>query len=147
MVICKIRKIKESDIPTLYEMLKESLSQKYTSVYDTKLPSFKQSSNYVKKFLKGSKNHEFEQWYVIINEKKEIMGQVFLQKKNYVGYTILRKYRNKGVATKGIKLLLSKHPRKKYYLIIHYHNKQSIHIAEKFGFIPKGLVFEKITKK
>jgi len=73
LVICKIRKIKESDIPTLYQMLKESLSQKYTSVYDTELPSFKQSSNYVKKFLKGSKNHEFEQWYVIINEKKEIM--------------------------------------------------------------------------
>lgn len=51
MVICKIRKITKKDIPILYDLLKCSLSQKYTSVYDNPIPPFTQSEKYVLKFL------------------------------------------------------------------------------------------------
>jgi len=145
MVICKIRKITKKDIPILYDLLKYSLSQKYTSVYDNPIPPFTQSEKYVLKFFKN-KNHFFKHWYVIINEQNEIMGQVYLQERNYIGYTVFPKYQRKGVATNAIKLLLSKHPRKKYYLLLHNKHIKSINLGKKFGFKPKGLIYEKISK-
>lgn len=161
---CKLRPIQKTDIPILYELLKESLSQRYTSVYDSKLPTYEKSEKFVLDFLKknkdhykksktkentpqSQKSHEFDKWYVIINPKKEIVGQVFITKNDYLGYGVLKKFRRQGIASEGIRLIMKRHPRKRYYLTIHQKNKESLGAANKLGFKPKGLILEKIPKQ
>lgn len=162
-VQCKLRPIKKTDIPILYELLRQSLSQRYTSAYDTKLPTYKKSEKFVLNFLKKTKSqdnqtkkeknstqslksHEFDKWYVIINKENVIMGQVFITKNNYLGYGILKKFQVRGLATQGIRLIMKRHPRKKYYVGIHHKNKKSINLARKLNFKLKGLILEKISK-
>lgn len=156
----RLRRINKKDIPVLYELLKESLSEEFTSVYDTKLPSFKKSEKFVLDFLEINKTqlqknktekirskkqriHEFDKWYVILDKKNQITGQVFITKNNFLGYTVFKKFQDRGIAVKGIKLIMKLHPRKKYFVMIHHKNEKSKHIANKLGFNLKGYVLEK----
>ena len=143
MVICKLKLIQKNDIQILYELLKESLSQNYSSIWDTTLPSFKKSNQYVLKYFSDKKNHDFKKWYVILNQDNKIVGQIFLKKQNEIGYTIFKKYQGKGFAQKAIRLLIKNNPREKYCVMIHKKNSVSIHVAKKLGFKPKGVILEK----
>ena len=143
----KLRLVEEKDIPVLYDMLKEMLDTPNSSVNERPLPKFQDSKEFVMKYLQNNKEHEIDFWYIVIDENNEILGGVKISKKNYISYQILKKFQNKGIASKAIQLLMETHPRDRYFAIINQENKNSIKLAEKFEFVPKAFVFEKVVKK
>ena len=143
----KLRLVEEKDIPVLYDMLKEMLETPNSSVNERPLPKFEDSKEYVMKYLKKNKDHEIDSWYMVIGENNEILGSVKISKKNYISYQILKNFQNKGLASKAIQMLMEAHPRDRYFAIINQENEYSVKLAEKFGFVPKAFVFEKVVEK
>ena len=142
---CKLRLVEERDIPLLYDILKEFLMIPNADVNERPLPPFEESKNFVMKYLFDNENHEYHKWYIVINENDEPMGSVWISKKNYIAYHILPQFRHKGMGQKAIKLLMEANPRKRYFAAVNQKNEASINFIKKFGFQPKGIIFEKIT--
>ena len=139
----KIRLIKENEITILYEHLKEFLNTPYASTTGNLLPKFEDSEKFVKMYFFENENHEYDKWYMVLNEKDEIIGNVYITKKNMIAYHILRKYQHRGYGEESIKLLIEQNPRRKYFATVNIKNGVSINFIKKFGFVEKGYIFEK----
>ena len=83
---CKIRLVEEKDIPILYEQLKEFLETPNASTTGNPLPPFENSKKFVMKYLYENENHEYDQWYMVINNEDKIVGNVYINKKNTIAY-------------------------------------------------------------
>lgn len=81
--------------------------------------------------------------YIIMNESDEKIGHVHIMQNNEIGYAVIPKFQNKGIGTEAVKKIMEMHHRDRYFLTIHNQNISSIRIAEKNGFKPKGIIFEK----
>jgi len=141
-----LRLVEESDIPILYEMLKEMLETQNSSVNERPLPPLSESQKYVKKYLHDNDNHEIDFWYVIIDKKSNVIGSTKISNKNYVSYQVLKQFRGSGIGTKAVELLIKLHPRNRYFATINFKNEPSLRLIEKLGFQKKALVFEKIIE-
>ena len=143
---CKLRLVDEKDIPILYEMLKEFYLIPNARIHATPLPPFEHSRKYVMKYLDDNENHEYYKWYLVIDEKENVLGSVYITKKDYLNYQIFNQYQNRGVGQTTVKLLMKENPRDRYFVIVNQKNERSLKLVKKFGFIPKGTIFEKIIK-
>jgi len=94
---CKIRLVEESDIPILFEHLKQFLEVPNASTTGNPLPLFENSKKFVMKYLYENENHEYDKWYMVINDEDEILGNVYINKKNQIAYYILKKYQRQGL--------------------------------------------------
>ena len=142
----KIRLIKENEISILYEHLKEFLDTPYASTTGTPLPKFEDSEKFVKKYFFENENHEYDKWYMVLNEEDVIIGNVYITKKNMIAYHILKKYQRKGYGEESIMLLMKENPRDRYFATVNVKNEPSIKFIKKFGFFEKGCIFEKIIQ-
>ena len=79
----KIRLIKENEISILYEHLKEFLDTPYASTTGNPLPKFEDSEKFVKKYFFENENHEYDKWYMVLNEEDVIIGNVYITKKKH----------------------------------------------------------------
>ncbi len=138
----KIRLINEDEIKILYEHLKEFLNTPNASTTGNPLPRYEDSEKFVKKYFFENQNHEYAKWYMVLNEKDEIIGNVYITKKNMISYHILKKYQRQGHGEESIQLLMQENPRKKYFVTVNVKNEASINFIKKFGFIEKGYIFE-----
>jgi len=143
----KLRSVEESNIPILYEMLKEMYATPQASVNERPLVPYEDSKKFVMKYLHDNKNHEIDNWYMVIDDDKKILGSVKISKKNYISYQILRQFQNMGLGSKAVKMLMELHPRERYFATINQNNESSLKLVKKFGFKPKATVFEKIGEK
>ena len=98
---CKIRLVEESDIPILFEHLKQFLEVPNASTTGNPLPLFENSKKFVMKYLYENENHEYDKWYMVINDEDEILGNVYIKKKNIISYHILEKYQRQGFGEKA----------------------------------------------
>ena len=87
----KIRLIKENEISILYEHLKEFLDTPYASTTGNPLPKFEDSEKFVKKYFFENENHEYDKWYMVLNEEDVIIWNVYITKKIMIAYHILKK--------------------------------------------------------
>ena len=142
---CKIRLVEESDIPILFEHLKQFLEVPNASTTGNPLPLFENSKKFVMKYLYENENHEYDKWYMVINDEDEILGNVYINKKNQIAYYILKKYQRQGFGEKAVKLMMKENPRKRYFAIVNMKNKPSIEFIKKFKFKEKSFIFEKIN--
>ena len=140
---CKIRLVEESDIPILFEHLKEFLETPNASTTGNPLPLFEDSKKFVLKYLYENENHEYDKWYMVINDEDEILGNVYIKKKNIISYHILEKYQKQGFGETSVKLMMKKNPRKTYFAVVNMNNKPSIEFIKKFKFKEKAFIFEK----
>ena len=140
---CKIRLVEEEDIPILYEHLKEFLDTPNTSITGNPLPPFEDSKKFVMKYLYENENHEYDKWYMVINDEDEILGNVYINKKNIIAYHIIEKYQKHGFGEISVKLMMKKNPRKVYIAIVNINNESSIEFIKKLEFKEKALIFEK----
>jgi len=143
---CKLELVNEKDIPILYEMLKEFYLIPNARIHTTPLPPFEQSRKYIMKYLNDNENHEYHKWYLVIDEKENVLGSVYITKKDYLNYQIFNQYQNRGIGQTAVKLLMKENPRDRYFVIVNQKNERSLKLVKKFGFIPKGTIFEKIIK-
>ncbi|MBE18384.1 MAG: hypothetical protein CMO11_00160 [Thaumarchaeota archaeon] len=140
---CKIRLVEERDIPILFEHLKEFLETPNASTTGNPLPLFEDSKKFVLKYLYENENHEYDKWYMVINDEDEILGNVYIKKKNIISYHILEKYQKQGFGETSVKLMMKKNPRKTYFAVVNMNNKPSIEFIKKFKFKEKAFIFEK----
>ena len=140
---CKIRLVEERDIPILFEHLKQFLETPNRSTTGNPLPLFEDSKKFVMKYLYENENHEYDKWYMVINDEDEILGNVYINKKNMIAYHILEKYQRQGFGETAVKLMMEKNPRKRYFAIVNMKNKSSIEFIKKFKFKEKAFIFEK----
>ena len=110
-----LRRVNETDLRFLFNFLKERDPD--TNISHKKMPSFKEHKQFVK-----SKPYSY--WYVIELARKKI-GTIYLSKNNEIGIFIKIEYQNKGIATKALKLLITKHPRKRFLANVNPKNKFS----------------------
>jgi len=143
----KIRLVKENEILILYEHLKEFLDSPNASTTGNPLPKFEDSEKFVKGYLLDNKNHEYDKWYMVLNEEDKIIGNVVITKKNMVSYHILKEYQREGHGEESIELLMKENPRDRYFATVNIKNEPSINFIKKFGFVEKGYIFEKIIEK
>ena len=78
---CKIRLVNERDIPILYEHLREFVETPNASTSGNPLPPYDESKKFIMKYLIDNKNHEYDKWYIVLDENENIVGNVFLNKK------------------------------------------------------------------
>ena len=140
---CKIRLVEERDIPILFEHLKEFLETPNASTTGNPLPLFEDSKKFVLKYLYENENHEYDKWYMVINDEDEILGNIYIKKKNIISYHILEKYQKQGFGETSVKLMMKKNPRKTYFAVVNMNNKPSIEFIKKFKFKEKAFIFEK----
>ena len=140
---CKIRLVEESDIPILFEHLKEFLETPNARTTGNPLPLFEDSKKFVLKYLYENENHEYDKWYMVINDEDEILGNIYIKKKNIISYHILEKYQKQGFGETSVKLMMKKNPRKTYFAVVNMNNKPSIEFIKKFKFKEKAFIFEK----
>jgi len=138
-----IRLVREEEISILYEHLKEFLKTENASTTGNPLPKFEDSERFVKKYLFNNENHEYDNWYIVLNSQNEIVGNVCISKKDMVSYHILKKYQGLGFGEKAVSLLIKENPREKYFATVNINNTPSINFIKKFGFVKKGYIFEK----
>ena len=131
---CKIRLVEEKDIPILYEQLKEFLETPNASTTGNPLPPFENSKKFVMKYLYENENHEYDQWYMVINDEDKIVGNVYINKKNTIAYHIIKKYQKHGFGEISVQLMIKKNPRRAYFAIVNINNKPSIDFIKKLGF-------------
>ena len=143
---CKIRLVEEEDIPILYEHLKEFLDTPDASITGNPLPLFEDSKKFVMKYLYENENHEYDKWYMVLNEEDVIIGNVYITKKNMIAYHILKKYQRKGYGEESIMLLMKENPRDRYFATVNVKNEPPKKFIKKFGFFEKGCIFEKIIQ-
>ena len=124
-----------NDAAFLYNMLKERTPEMSISF---QMPTFE----YHCKFLVDC---PYEAWYIIF-EKGERLGNIYLTKKDEVGYFIKKEYQGQGYCRKAFKELTKKHPRKHYYANVNPRNKNGIRFVEKLGGKLVQLTY-KITNK
>ena len=139
----KIRLIEKNEIRILYEHLKEFLDTPNASTSGNKIPKYEDSEKFVTKYFAENENHEYDKWYMVLNENEDIVGNVCITKKNMIAYHILKQYQRKGFGEESIVLLMKENPREKYFATVNIKNEPSIKFIKKLGFFEKGYIFEK----
>jgi RimJ/RimL family protein N-acetyltransferase len=140
-----LKRVKKEDVSVMYEMLRENVETPNASISENPLPVLEKSKKFVLKYLNDNANHDYKYWYIIIRDGMPV-GNIFISKVDYFGYLVKKEFQSQGIATKAIKLLMKKHPRKRYFVAIHNKNKASLRIASKLGFEEKAVILEKKLK-
>jgi len=96
--------VNESDFRFLFNLLKERDSR--ANISHKKMPTYSEHVQFVK-----SKPYSY--WYVIESSKTKI-GTIYLSKSNEIGIFLKKIHHGKGIGQEGLKLLITKHPRKRY---------------------------------
>jgi len=124
----------KKDFPFVYEIVKRWLKETDHSVTVLKIPKF---SDFFK--IKSKR--------YIIKLNKESIGFVHILKNNEIGYYLKPEFQGFGYGAWAVRQLIKKNPRKHYYATINKKNTSSIKLVEKLGFHPKGIIFEKVSKR
>jgi len=133
-----LRIANKNDYDFIYQFTVEMCKTNFIVSY-VKLESF---NEFVKRDFSDNNIH-----YIITNKNNEKIGHVHITKNSEIGYDVLSKYRNQGIGTKAVEKIMELHPRERYFLTIHHKNKPSIRLAEKNGFYPKGIIYEKVIRR
>ena len=133
-----LRIANKNDYDFIYQFIVEMCKTNFIVLY-VKLESF---NEFVKRYFSDDR---FD--YIITNKNNERIGHVTITKNSEIGYDVLPKYRNQGIGTKALEKIMELHPRERYFLTIHHNNKPSIRLAEKNGFNPKGIIYEKVIRR
>ena len=108
----RLRTIDESDLRFLFKLLKERDPK--ANISHKKMPTFLEHEQFVK-----SKPYSY--WYVIELSQAKI-GTIYLSKNNEIGIFLKKIHHEKGIGSKALKLLITKHPRKRYLANINPNN-------------------------
>ena len=120
----KLRSVKKSDCPFLYDVLNERDPR--VNISHKKMPSFAQHVKFVL-------SKPYSKWYVIAKSEQDI-GSIYLTKDNEIGIFIKKDDQGRGIGVKALKLLMEKNPRSRYLANVNPKNKKSIQFFKNNGF-------------
>ena len=119
-----LKKVTKSDCRFLFNLLKQRDS--ITNISHKNMPSYSQHVKFVL-------SKPYLNWYVIRLDNKNI-GSVYLSHQKEIGIFTDKKFKNKGIATKALKLIIKKNPYSRYLSNINPKNKNSIKFFKKNKF-------------
>lgn len=128
-----LRKTIINDHRFIYNLVKDFLKTDLSVTVLTLVP--------FKEFFKNNIDR-----YTILNKEDILVGFVQILKNNEVGYFLDPKFRNQGIGSESVALLMKLHSRKRYFATINDKNKPSKKLIEGLGFSPKATIYEKIIK-
>ena len=117
----KLKAVKAIDLEFLYELLKQRESKH--NISHRIMPNYNQHVKFV-----NSKPYAF--WYIVI-ENEERVGSVYLTTLNEIGVSLVK---GKGLEEEVLKLIIKRHPRKRFFINISPKNKKLELLIKKFGF-------------
>lgn len=120
----KLRSVKKSDCPFLYDLLKERDSR--ANISHKKMPTYSQHEKFVN-------SKPYSKWYVITESGKKV-GSIYLTKDNEIGIFLKKNNQSKGVGFNAITLMMEKNPRSRFLANVNPKNKKSIQFFKKNGF-------------
>lgn len=120
----KLRSVKNSDCPFLYDLLKERDPR--ANISHKKMPTYSQHEKFVN-------SKPYSKWYVIMDSEKDI-GSIYLTKDNEIGIFIKKNSQSKGVGFNAITSMMMKNPRSRFLANVNPKNKKSIQFFKKNGF-------------
>ena len=120
----KFKNVQKSDCIFLYELLKERNSK--VNISHKKMPTYAQHVKFVM-------SKPYSKWYVIQQNKQNI-GSIYLSKQNEVGIFLIKNMHRKKIGQMALKMMMEKHPRKRFLANINPKNKKSIEFFIKNGY-------------
>jgi RimJ/RimL family protein N-acetyltransferase len=108
----------------LYRLLEER--EPRVNISHRAMPSWTQHCRFIAR-------RPYSAWY-LIKSRSDYVGAIYLSAMNEIGVTILARWRGFGFGPRAIRLLMRKHPRKRYLANINPRNVKSIRIFRRMGF-------------
>ena len=112
----KLKIVTKSDHSFLYELLKQRDS--IVNISHKKMPSYK---DHVKFIL----SKPYSKWYVIQYDDQRV-GSIYLSKQNEIGIFLIKTMHRKKIGQIALKMMMEKHPRKRFLANINPKNKKFI---------------------
>jgi RimJ/RimL family protein N-acetyltransferase len=112
----KFKTILKSNWPFLYDLLKERNSN--VNISHKKMPSYSQHVKFVM-------SKPYSKWY-IIQQNDQSIGSIYLSKQNEIGIFLIKTMHRKKIGQIALKMMMEKHPRKRFLANINPKNKKSI---------------------
>ena len=126
-----LRKPTEKDHSFIYNLIKFFLKTDLSVTTLTLLPF----DEFFKKNIKR---------YIISNDQNILVGFVQILENNEIGYFLDTEFRNKGIGTEAVSLLMKLNPRDRYFATINNKNDPSKKLIKNLGFSPKATIYEKV---
>lgn len=111
----------------LYELLQERHGLTGVNISHRRMPSRSQHERFVGKL-------PYRYWYLIQTPSREIVGAIYLSKQNEIGIHLIRRFWGQGIGPAAIKMLMKRHPQKRFLANINPANERSRRMFEGFGF-------------
>jgi|TARA_B110000495_G_C22929196_1_gene543118 hypothetical protein len=119
-----LKPVSKYDTEFLYELLKQRDPKQ--NISHRKMPNYNQHIKFV-----TTKPYAF--WYILI-ENEENIGSVYLTGFDEIGMSFMKGKKAKGLEEQVLKLIMNRHPRKRFFVNISTKNKKLELQVKKFGF-------------
>jgi RimJ/RimL family protein N-acetyltransferase len=110
--------------PLLYLLLRER--EPHVNISHRVMPSWKQHTAFIGR-------RPYAAWY-LIRCGADYVGAIYLTAGNEIGISILKSWRDHGIAPRAIRLLMRRHGRRRYLANINPRNKRSIRMFRRIRF-------------
>jgi RimJ/RimL family protein N-acetyltransferase len=108
----------------LFELLQERTSD--INISHRRMPTWKQHVRFVA-------SRPYSAWYMIACDCDHV-GAIYLTRLDEIGISIFVRYREHGYGPRAVRLLMDKHPRKRYLANTNPRNERSIRMFLRMGF-------------
>lgn len=108
----------------LYELLQER--EAHVNISHRKMPTMRQHKAFIR-------SKPYAAWYLIEIEGV-FVGSIYLTRDNEIGIFVFHNYQGLGSGTYAVKMLMDRHPRRRYLANINPENSVSIKFFRDLGF-------------
>ncbi|MGQ0790780.1 MAG: N-acetyltransferase [Nitrosopumilaceae archaeon] len=120
----RLKRVITKDYPFLYELLQKR--DIMANISHKKMPSYSQHIKFVS-------SNPYSYWYIILIDHEKV-GSIYLTKLNEVGISIMKEKQIKNLEMMVLKILMKKHPKKRYLANISARNKKQKGFFQSQGF-------------
>lgn len=119
-----LRPVQNTDAVFLFDLLLER--RPWQSISHREMPTFEQHKAFMDR-------QPYAHWYIIIADDEEV-GHTYLTNQNEVGIFLTKNRTGRGIAVEAAKLLMQRHPGKRFLANVNPQNEPSTKFFRKLGF-------------
>lgn len=128
----RLKPVSKPDHEFLFELLKERDS--LANISHKKMPSYSEHIKFVK-------SKPYSHWYIIVFREIKV-GTIYLTKQNEIGIFLKKNFHGHSIGKKALKMIMDKHPRKRFLANVNPKNRKSIRFFKNNGFSLIQYTFE-----
>lgn len=109
----------------LYNLLAER--EPHESISHKVMPTWEEHCSFVER-------KDYKDWFLILNNKHEFVGSIYITKLNELGVAIFKDHRRQNYASAAIYNIIEFYPNETFFANINPENQKSIELFKGFGF-------------